>query len=274
MGINISDFDLIVALSGGGCSLNRSPKSNWVEKDGGLPEYICRIARAINRSRGHSVSSSISIAVSRAKNWAAGGSHVTAPTRAKAAAAVAEWEALKARAHAGHVVKATNAEGKNYVMLSNIPSFNVDIVRQAWDAHQRAARAEARMPDADDSGSTTGDATKALSYDEVDDLVPYSWIKELWSDFIIIQTSDSKGEQLYKVPYTVDDDGDKVTFATAIPVITQYVADTPDADEDLTDEEKELLGLDGTETFLSASTVDSLDRIVALNAVRQGFRNL
>lgn len=274
MGINISDYDLIVALSGGGCSLNRSPKKNWVEKDGGLPNYICRIARAINRGKGHSVSSSISIAVSRAKNWAAGGSHVTAATSAKAAAAVAEWEALKAKAHAGGLVKATNQLGQNYVMLSNIPSFNVDIVRQAWDSQQRAARAAAiaakknSTPDADgDNDSSIVDATLA-----VDDAIPYSWIKELWSDFIIIQTADANGEQLYKVPYTVDSDGDSVTFADSIPVTVQYVADT-DGDDDLTDEEKKLLGLDGSETFLSAPS-DALDRIVALNAVRSGLRQL
>ncbi len=87
------DDDLVALV---GCSLDRSPKSNWVQDSGGLPEYICRIARAIHRS-GHSISQSIAIAVSRVKKWAAGLDDVDADTRVKAAKAVAQWEALKTK---------------------------------------------------------------------------------------------------------------------------------------------------------------------------------
>lgn len=87
------DHEMVVLV---GCSLDRSPGSNWVEKGGGLPEYICRIARAIHRS-GRPIGQAISIAVSRVKKWAAGLDDVDADTRAKAAKAVAEWEALKAK---------------------------------------------------------------------------------------------------------------------------------------------------------------------------------
>lgn len=252
MPMDLTDHELVVFLAGagGGCSLDRSPKSNWVEKDGGLPNYICRIARAINRGKGHSVSSSIAIAVSRAKDWAAGGSKVTAATRAKAAGGVAEWEALKARAHAGHVVKATNAEGEQYLMLTNIPSFNTEIVQRAWSVRQQAA-AEARRQAAKNA-SNEKDAQDLIEDAVMSD---YAWIRELWTDFIIVRGSDADGaEQLYKVPYTVDDDSDDVTFAMPQPVTVQYVADTSsdtDDGEDLTDEEKELLGLDGSEVFLS-----------------------
>lgn len=91
-----SDVDLVMALAG--CSLAKtSKKDNWVDKAGGLPEYICEIARAVKRS-GHDTSSAIAIAVGRAKAWAAGRGKVTAATRAKAAKAVAEWEAKKAAA--------------------------------------------------------------------------------------------------------------------------------------------------------------------------------
>ena len=82
-----------------GCSLDTHPtKHNWVEDAGGLPQYICEIARALVRS-GKDTSTAISIAVSRCKVWAAGGGNVNADTRAKAAAAVAEWEKKKASAH-------------------------------------------------------------------------------------------------------------------------------------------------------------------------------
>lgn len=85
-----------------GCSLDTHPtKHNWVEDAGGLPQYICEIARAILRDGPtKDVGRAISIAVSRCKVWAAGGGNVNADTRAKAAKAVAEWEAKKAKAKA------------------------------------------------------------------------------------------------------------------------------------------------------------------------------
>lgn len=83
-----------------GCSLDMHPGgSNWVEKNGGLPNYICEIAKSILEGGGKTVSQAIAIAVSRVKVWAAGGDGVKPDTRAKAAAAVAEWQKLKGKAH-------------------------------------------------------------------------------------------------------------------------------------------------------------------------------
>lgn len=65
---------------------------NWVDDTGGLPEFIQEIVKALKRD-GHDESSAIAIAVSRCKVWAAKGN-------AKAVAALAEWEAKKAKAHA------------------------------------------------------------------------------------------------------------------------------------------------------------------------------
>jgi hypothetical protein len=71
---------------------------NWVNKAGGLPTYIRAIAHALQR-KGHSESRAIQIAIGTVKNWAHGhGGNVSAATRARAGKAVAEWEALKARA--------------------------------------------------------------------------------------------------------------------------------------------------------------------------------
>jgi hypothetical protein len=78
-----------------GCSLDRSPKSNWVEDRGGLPLYICEIATDLHEERGMSISEAIATAVSRCKVWAAGGGKVTAATSAKASAAIAQWEEMK-----------------------------------------------------------------------------------------------------------------------------------------------------------------------------------
>jgi hypothetical protein len=80
--------------------LDWSPKSNWVEEQGGLPKYMEDIALALIRDHGMDRSRAISIAISRCKLWAAGGGNVNADTRAKAAKAVAQWEAMKAKAHA------------------------------------------------------------------------------------------------------------------------------------------------------------------------------
>lgn len=93
----ISDEDFIALATSSG-SLDRSPKKNWVENAGGLPPYIRKIARAIHQKRGIPLAQAIPIAIGKIKDWAAGGDNVTAKTRAKAAAALAKWTALKGRA--------------------------------------------------------------------------------------------------------------------------------------------------------------------------------
>jgi hypothetical protein len=84
---------------------------NWVERVGGLPQYIDRIARHLHYDRGMSISHAIATAVNTVKRWARKGSvvkyndpnnkHVTTITAAQAARDVAEWEAKKARAGLG-----------------------------------------------------------------------------------------------------------------------------------------------------------------------------
>lgn len=86
---------------GSSASLERKPggPDNWIEAvKGELPAYVREIARSIEKT-GKTLSQAISIAISRIKVWAAGGGGVSAKTRAKAAKALAEWEALKAKAH-------------------------------------------------------------------------------------------------------------------------------------------------------------------------------
>lgn len=89
-------------------SLERKPggPDNWVEKTGGLPSYIERIAKHLHYERGYSISRAIAVAVNTVKRWAAGGTvtehgttkRVSAKTQALAAKALAEWEAKKAAA--------------------------------------------------------------------------------------------------------------------------------------------------------------------------------
>lgn len=73
--------------------------ANWVEKAGGLPSYIKRIAKHL-KAKGMTESHAIASAVNQVKRWCRGGQNVKADTIAKACAAVTEWEAKKAASHA------------------------------------------------------------------------------------------------------------------------------------------------------------------------------
>ena len=79
--------------------LNWSPRKNWIEiVNGDLPKYIVDVSLGIMKGTGYPRERAIPIAISRIKVWARGGGGVNADTVAKAAAALAAWEALKAKA--------------------------------------------------------------------------------------------------------------------------------------------------------------------------------
>lgn len=87
-----------------GKSLDRSPKENWVDRVGGLPNYIERIAVHLVE-KGMAVGHAIAVAVNAAKKMCATGDvnwpglqQVNPGSRGEACAAVAEWEAKKAAA--------------------------------------------------------------------------------------------------------------------------------------------------------------------------------
>jgi hypothetical protein len=87
--------------------LERSPKENWVERVGGLPRYIERIAKHLHYEKGKTISNAIAIAVNVVKKMCATGDlnfpgkqSANPKSRAQACAAVAEWEAKKARSKA------------------------------------------------------------------------------------------------------------------------------------------------------------------------------
>lgn len=92
--------DLPGVKAAGHISLDRSPKKNWVEATGQLPAYIQHIANALHTEKGVPLSRAIPMAIATVKRWAAGGDDVKPDTKTKAAKALAEWEALKAKAAA------------------------------------------------------------------------------------------------------------------------------------------------------------------------------
>src|SRR3972149_12236681 len=81
----MTDKEFILKFTPGPCSLNRSPKKNWVENAGGLPNYTCHVARALHEKRGFSISHAIATAVSQNKKRIATGK--TSGTKARAAGA-------------------------------------------------------------------------------------------------------------------------------------------------------------------------------------------
>jgi hypothetical protein len=198
------DQALVLYLAG--CTLaKKAGKNNWVEEDavGGLPEYICRIARAIHRDGSHSVSQSIAIAVSRAKAWARGADGVTAATRAKAAKAVAEWESKKKAAKLDNKLKASN--------VLNLSSYNLDNIRRAYN-----------------SGKVGNE---------------YRYVREMWNDHLIVAVEEPDGSDMkfLKVPYTVDSSGSP-TFGQEVEVKQSFVELTS-AETRLTDAQLEKAAL-------------------------------
>ncbi|WNN94988.1 hypothetical protein SEA_MAGRITTE_11 [Microbacterium phage Magritte] len=221
MSLDYDDKDLLV-LATSSASLDESPKENWVERGGGLPPYVRKLARAIMKT-GKSKSQAIAIAISRIKKWAAGGDDVNADTRAKAAAALAKWEKLKAKNKAGQVKLSVHEDtGEGYLMLTatSAKSFNVDNVRRAWDGLQSSRRRSSAVPDA----------------------YSYSWIRELWTDHIIVENETKNGVRFEKIPYEVD--GREVIFGDPVQV-EQAWRESEDTAVKLTDEltenESELL---------------------------------
>lgn len=85
--------------------LDWSPRSNWVQENGGLPRYIETVAIGIMKGTGYPRERAIPIAISRIKRWAAGLDGVKADTKAKAIAALAQWEKMKASAAAKRAAK-------------------------------------------------------------------------------------------------------------------------------------------------------------------------
>ena len=159
---DMNEFTQDEVLYFAGCSLDSSPKSNWVEKRGGLPEYICRIARAIMRS-GRSKQTAIQMAISRVKVWASGGGNVKADTRAKAAAAVAEWEKMKA-SRLGKLAQFEQT-GDVLVLSATLPSFSLEGIRRAWDAQQ-------------DTSKEAGQ------------------VSEVWTDAVVVSNSDGSMDRI------------------------------------------------------------------------------
>lgn len=240
MSNELEDLELIYALSRAHSLAEKPGKNNWIEKtsDEGLPDYISRIAKALIRS-GKSKSTAIAIAISRVKAWAAGGDDVNADTRAKAAAALAAWEKLKAANKArgaSKKVAMSNINGKldvlvtPYELLALSVSYSLDNVKSAFEQMVRNSRQARRA---------------TLGKYNTDDPMDYMWVKEVWTDYIIASSDYGNGKDLYRYDYSVDKSG-AVSFADPVKVVTKYVT------------VKDLADSEGPVAALSQAEIDSM----------------
>jgi HK97 family phage prohead protease len=105
-----------------------------------LPAFIQRIANDLIHERGMPESEAIATAISQCKRWAAGGENVKPETRAKAAAAIAEWEALKAKSKAG-----SGSHGRADTPMPYTRSFPLEDISIARDGSGRVVDAYAAV---------------------------------------------------------------------------------------------------------------------------------
>lgn len=75
-------------------------------------------------------------------------------------------------------------------VASPAPSYNTDLIRQAWDDFTRSRK----------------DTSKDLTYErKASDPIAYSYVDQLWSDHIIVRLDDTSRMGCYlRVPYTVN----------------------------------------------------------------------
>lgn len=131
---------------------NKKDKTNWVEKAGGLPSYIERIAKHLHSEKGMTVSHAIATAVNTVKKWAAGKGGVSAATKAKAAKALAEWEAKKASAKATNASIRTDDDFVLHLAAQIEATSDDEFDMDAFNLALSVERAERGLPDEEDFG--------------------------------------------------------------------------------------------------------------------------
>lgn len=201
--------------------LNRSPKKNWVEMVGQLPAYIQHIAKDMHEQKGMPLSVAIPTAIAAVKRWAAGGGDVNADTRAKAQAAVAEWEALKAKAAARRAANASTGKDYDAALEVGPDAGHLDPPVEM--------QAQPRLPGSHEElrDKLHTAAHKALAVDD-----PYLVeVLGTWPDKTVVTRyvlDSGRKAQSYEIRYTPD--GDRVLLDDPVPVRVTYDAGGEPAD--------------------------------------------
>lgn len=144
--------------------LDRSPKKNWVDKAGGLPKYIERIAKHLHYEKGKEIGNAIAIAVNVVKRMCSSGDtnfpgkqSVNPKSRAEACAAVASWEKKKGSAKTTEAAAEDEFE-KARELVEALPTAErfYPSLEQAWNIARDMEDEERRV------GSTYLEMTEAV----------------------------------------------------------------------------------------------------------------
>lgn len=122
--------------------LERNPgKQNWVDKAGGLPSYIERIAKHLHADQGYSISRAIATAVNVVKKMCRTGDlnypgkqSVNPKSRAEACNAVRQWEQKKAKSR----VTTTEVSGRKLTDGELITLMLTEVNKSPFELAQRA----------------------------------------------------------------------------------------------------------------------------------------
>jgi hypothetical protein len=185
-------------------------KQNWVDKVGGLPAYIRAIAHALIRN-GKSESHAIAIAIATVKRWAAGEGKTNADTKAKAAKALAEWEAKKAASHATKSLMVEAYDPTVEVKAAEPVEFvEVPLESKMYGTPQLPGSYEARRQAVREAVSVVlrGEGTEAEN-----GRMNYEWndvdVQATFDDHVIATRFSWDGptttNESFEVPYTMDD---------------------------------------------------------------------
>ena len=104
----------------------RGPNDLWAKPGFKLPDYIENVARGLQQA-GRSESEAVSMAIGVVRRWASGGGKVHPEVVAASKAAIAEWEATKARAK---TVKSTRHLSATPARVLNLASSPDDATRR------------------------------------------------------------------------------------------------------------------------------------------------
>lgn len=245
-------------------------RQNWVDKAGGLPAFVRAVAHALIRA-GHSKQQAIQLAVGTIRRWASGGGDVTDKTRAKAAAAIAEWDAKRggkdAEPAAGDTADGTEVETPaGEPVVAEAASGEPEGLLTKWVPAAEVGRFAAHRvtPDADDRyrvqveakdfpqiAGTQEETREMLRVALVDLLAgagtkdaatdaPWVNIDGTFPDEVIATVHAPDGAtESWRVPYSIDrsEDGASVSLGAARPARLTVAADdaaqTDDAGPDV-----------------------------------------
>lgn len=215
------EYDFTPEVKGSSASLDRSPKQNWIEAVGGeLPAYVREVARSIEKT-GKTLSAAIRIAIGRIKRWAAGGGDVKPDTIAKAQKAVAEWEALKAKAHLKWDSELLeHLEHKGLALVAAMEAAEDLLVAHGYEVKAQVGSSADYIQVDPDTGETVGTATVIPDDDELlaeldaydDD--PAAAVVD--ADLVPAGVAEAKGYQPYQAGPEVENIADLVARAEAL----------------------------------------------------------